>query len=876
MAEELEPIEQEDAPPDVEEGEVVAEVESASAAAGLEEGGEGVGDAVVAAKRRPKLDEIAWTQLWQVPALLLGLGVFALGLFFIAPRHAPPPYGDVLDEVDALIRTESAEELEQAREKLDVVQGGFESYPPEDAVRGRYWQYAGDLNYLDLKQSYETPVRTENTDKNRQRILEYYGKAEDFGRTLDDRSLRWSALTLVELGRPDEALAYIDRLDPLKPKHRYGIVRDLIEREIADPAPDPAAIETLLAKFHEELARETDAQARLDEREWAVAFKARQYLDVEDPRRAIDFLNVETQRLRAAGRDDVPELLALLAEAHRRDGTHEEARRLFLQAQRMVPSGHPLNAMILIGLGDIEMSNGGEGYFDRAHALYEQVERGYPASDLVIDAMIGQANIESQLDRHGEAVDHYREAVLRLLEQTEPWDDRRTEVIEQVAAHVERAREQDRFADALDLLTVSAPLYDDDLPPAIMIEFAQTHEAIAEQRMDDGDALDPLTWTGSGDPPVQARRLAYQEAATHFGRSAEYFLRHAREVIETDDASHGGSLWAAARNFDRAQLWDDAIKTYDEFIRVRAQDGQHLRAQHRLAAAYQADRQYDVAIDLFENLIEEHGTSQWAYASLVPLARSYVAVERPAEAIRTLRRVLENHPAVTPDSDTYRDALIDLARTYYLMGDDEPAMYVKAIERLTEAVERYGDTRQGPELHYMLGDAQRRSVAELDRQLGLSIPQRQRRELETERDRRLIEAEKHFGLARGALEARHELALSPLERLYRRNAWFYEADSPFLRGDYPTAIDKYREAAERWQGQPASLVAWVQIVNAYCELENYAAARSANNKAMLLLERMEDDAFNRPEIPMTRQHWQDWLRWTSELDLFERQTASAD
>ena len=87
--------------------------------------------------------------------------------------------------------------------------------------------------------------------------------------------------------------------------------------------------------------------------------------------------------------------------------------------------------------------------------------------------------------------------------------------------------------------------------------------------------------------------------------------------------------------------------------------------------------------------------------------------------------------------------------------------------------------------------------------------------------------------ARGALEARHELSLNPLEKLYRRNAWFYEADCPFRRGDFVTAIDKYREAAERWQGDPASLVAWVQIVNAYCELDQYAAARTANNKALL-------------------------------------------
>ncbi len=862
MAEEHDGITQEELPEFVEQ---VSDSPASSGGEAATSGGGGGG-----------LEAVSWSQLWQVPSLLAGIGVFALGLYLIVPRHAPPDYHSVLDEADALIRTESAPELERAVERLDTVQADFEVYPPDNTVRGRYWQYSGDANYLDLMLSHDRPASTEVTEKNRRRILEYYDKAVSFGRELDDRALRWKALTFVALGEPDEALRLVDALDPLRPEHRYAIVRDLIEREAARAEPDPGTLERLLDRFRREIAREQDSEERLDQRVWAVGFKADQYLDVNDPQRAIDYLNVETQRLRSEGRFDVPELLVRLAEAHRRAGSFEESKRLFLQAQRMVPAGHELGAPIVIGLADIELAHGGEGYLERAQALYRQAEKQYPASDLVIDALIGQANIETQIGQHGDAVNHYREGVKRLVEQAPVWDERRAEVIDQVATHVERAREQDRFADALDLLAVATPLHGEVLPVPIVQRFAEVHESIAEQRMADGDALDPLTWAGAGDPPVEARRLAYQEAAMHFGRSAEYFLRHARRVVEFDDAQHGGSLWKAARNFDRAQLWTEAINTYDEFLATRAVDGQHLQAQHQLAAAYQADRQYGPAIQLFENLIEEHGNSRWAYASLVPLARSYTAVDRPADAIQTLLRVLQNHPAVTPDSDTYRDALVDLARTYYIMGDDEPSMYVNAIVRLEEAAERYGDTRQGPELHYMLADSMRRSVEELDRKLALSIPQRQRRELETERDERLLQAQEHFATARAALEARHELALSPLEKLYRRNAWFYEADCPFRRGDYVTAIDRYREAAERWQGDPASLVAWVQIVNAYCELEEYAAARAANNKALLLLERMDDDAFDRPEVPMTRRHWQDWLRWTSELDLFERQAASAN
>ncbi|MEM8781693.1 MAG: tetratricopeptide repeat protein [Planctomycetota bacterium] len=823
------------------------------------------------------IDGVSWTQLWQVPALLLGLGIFTLGLYLIYPSHRPPEYDRMLDDADALIRTESPEALATVREKLDTIQAEFPVYPPEtDAIRGRFWQYAGDLNYLDLRLNQEAVVNTENTVKNRERVLDYYDRARTFGHELDARSRRWRAMTLLDLDRPDEALAMVDDLDPLRPDHRYGIVRQLIERQASEPDPDFATLETLLQRFDRELARESDDQARLDQRVWAVALKARRYLDAGDPEAAIDHLNLETQRLRASGRSDVPELITLLADAHRLDESHEEARRLFLQAQRMLPNGDALNAAVLLGLAEIERVAGGDGYAERAHELYRQVERGHPGSELVIDALIGQADLENQTGRHGESIDHYRQAVARLRVDTPAWDPRRTAVIEQVAAHVDRAREQSRFADALDLLSVAAPLYGSTLPAEIVKQFAQTHEAIAEQRLARGDELDPLTWTGPGDPPEQARRLAYQDAATNFGKSAEFFLEHARRVVTIDDLEHGGSLYAAARNFDRAQLWDQAIKTYDEFLATRARDGKYLQAQHQLAAAYQADRQYQAAIDLFQNLLDEHPTSQWAMASLVPLARSYLAIDRPADAIATLRRVLENNPAVTPDSDTYREALIDLARTYYVMGEDEPVMFARAIEYLEEGVQLYGDRREGPELYYLLGDAMRLSTAELDARLALSIPQRQRREIEAERDRRLAEAQRHFGTARSALEARHELALGPLEKLYRRNAWFYEADAAFQRGDFPAAIDQYRDAAGRWQGDPASLVAWVQIVNAYCEMGNFAAAKTANNQALLLLERIDDDAFDRPEVPMTRRHWQDWLRWTSELDLFEQRAAFAE
>jgi TolA-binding protein len=444
-------------------------------------------------------------------------------------------------------------------------------------------------------------------------------------------------------------------------------------------------------------------------------------------------------------------------------------------------------------------------------------------------------------------------------------------LVDTVLTQVDRAIEQDRFDEALDLLAVLRPFYTERMPTEMLLQYGQIHESIAQQRMDRAATMDPLTWQGPGDPPMEARRKAFQEASTHFAESARNYIEHARRVNIADADQHGRSLWQAAVNYDKAQRWTEAIEVYDEFIHTRPVDGQQLQARHRLAGAYLAQGDAKVAIDLFNNLIHEHPTSQWAYESLVPMARAYTAVDDTGEAIQTLREVVHGHPAITPDSQAYHDALMDLARTYYVAGNEDPTMYARAIETLTEAIKRYGDRAEGAELRYMLADALRRSAYALNQKLGDQLADRDRVTVLAERNQRLVDAQELFKQSREAFEARHELSLSPLEKLYRQNAWFYEADCAYYRADYEQAIGRYQEAAERWADTPAALAAMVQIVNAYCELNQFESARTWNNRALRMLDRIEDSAFKQPDMPMTAQHWRDWLRWSAELDLFTKQ-----
>ena len=849
--------------------------------------------ALDAAVRR---DAISWGTVWHIPALVMGLLLFGLGLYLVAPTDERPNYVAALGDVDAMIRAESEEMVQRAAETLAEVETAFAAYPPDNEIRALTEQYRGDLRYLGQTLQNPLGLDTEIGRENLDAALGHYEAARGLGRTLDPRSTRWTALALVQMGRDAEALDVLDRMADPSPKARTTILKQLIERQLerrsgtsraaaaGDETFDPAAgakTRLLLDRFEQENRREPDAARRTENLAWVTGLEAQFYLDLGDGGRAVDLLNQRIQRLRAAGDEDRPKLVVQLAEAYRLLGDREEATRLFRAAQRRLSPASDLNARVLVGLAEIERMVGGPEAGERAYALFDQAVTQHPTSSLLPDALTGKAEIEAERGEHVAAVANIREVVERLTgEGATARDRRRVNLLDRVAARVDRAVEDDRFDDALDLLSVTEPMHGGAPPLDVRYRTATVHEAIADQRMAHAAELDPLTWAGPGDPPAAARRQAFAEAAAHYERAADGFRGFAKDVTVTDEAAHGEALWRAGAGYDRAERWDQAITVYNDFLKERPQDGRYLQAMHALGAAYLADRQAPAAADLFERLLADHPSSRWAYESLVPLARAYTAMDRPQDAVRTLLRVLENHPAISTDSPIYRAALIDLGRTYYVLGEDDPVLFVRAVERLREAVDRYASTEgavvpDGPELKYMLADSLRRSVAGIDQRLDRPLPERERLELQAERNSRLVQAERLFGETRNELEARHDAALSDLQKLYRRNAWFNGPDAAYLRGDYAGAIDKYREAAERWQGDPAALVALVQIVNAYCELDNYAAARTANNKALVLLESMDEAAFDRPEMPMQKQHWRDWLRWSTELDLFARRAVAA-
>jgi tetratricopeptide (TPR) repeat protein len=252
--------------------------------------------------------------------------------------------------------------------------------------------------------------------------------------------------------------------------------------------------------------------------------------------------------------------------------------------------------------------------------------------------------------------------------------------------------------------------------------------------------------------------------------------------------------------------------------------------------------------------------------SIVPLAQCLLHDTDPAndkEAEQLLLSAVDGSE-LAPEAPEFRAGLIELGRLFY-----ETKRYDEAIRRVTEAIERFPADREIDALRYRQADAYRLSAAMLEQQVegrDGAMAETERQEKEAARRDRLRRAVDAYEQVRQSLEARDQATLSELDRVQLRNTMFYLGDCPYDLGDFTTAINNYDAARQRYPSEPASLVAMVQIVNAYVEQHEWAKARTANESAKRHLARLPADVWSSPDMPMERKHWERWLNSSTLLE----------
>jgi tetratricopeptide (TPR) repeat protein len=820
--------------------------------------------------------DMLWSQVWQLPVLLLGLGLLMVGVYMSLPGGEADDFAGKLNDVASYIQ---ANKLEDAEVVLDqeLMERIHEADKDDLAY---FWELFGDLTFEKL---YKTGVvgrmGVKAAEPTYRKIVEYYGNAREEGRELSGPSLRNYIRSLVALGKDQSALALLDAMTGAQAAQRYLIVRQMIESRHGDrPEVDVEGLMPLIKRFRADIKAISDPKLAREQEVWADGFQASLQMQAGDPQGAINYLLRRIQRLaQRDGDDDLAPLIVLLGQAYQGIDDFRKAEQQFRYAQQKLKPTDDLNADVLVGLGRLALTQVTGQDIEEALEYFREAEEGYPSSGgSHIDALIGRAECEARLGSHAAAHQYFDLAVRSILERTRPWDKRRAEASEAINTQFERAVDQDMFDRAKDYLDVLVLLEGDPPSAKLLLNLANTSQRIAEQRRDESAES---AQRAPGQPPLteEAKRLANQQSAAYYAKAAGYFYQHAGAVTIEDNEQHGKSLWSAAVNYDRAQMWPEAIRIYEQFIQTRGGDPKRLRAISRLGRAYMADQQFKPALAQFQRLVDEYPRSPETYSILVPMARSQSRLGLTEQAVTTLSGVIQDHEAITPDSGEYREALIELGRLYHRMGEQDATHYARAIELLTEAVQRYGETDRGPMLRFLLADSNRRSVPELDEQIDSTQSHAAQLSLQDERKDRLEQAQVLYNQAISGFEAKRSAnggKLDPVEQLYRRNAYFYQADCAYDRRVFEQAIQLYNTAANNYSDDPASLVAWVQIVNAYCELGRFSEAKGANDMARMQLERIPDEAFNDQNLPMKREHWEDWLRWTSERNLFNRQASA--
>ncbi len=817
--------------------------------------------------------DVLWSQVWQLPVLLFGLGLLVIGVYLSLPTGDPNDFKGVMANVELMLKNDK---LEDAESKLEELEAQMNKVSASDDERGHLLQLFGDLTFQKL---YKTGVvgreGVQAAIPTYEKIVSQYDGARDYGRELTGPSLRNYIRSLVALDKDRQAFVLLDKMTGPQAAQRYLIVKDMIEKKHGDRKEvDVDGLMPLIERFREDIKAISDSEIARQQEVWSHGFQASLFLRADNPQTAITYLLRHIQRLAMRDGDaDLAPLIIKLAQAYQAIGDNQNAEKNYMLAQKRVEPTDDLNAEILVGLGQLALSQSTGQDIEEALEYFRAAEEGYPTSaGGHISALIGRADCEARLGDHAAAGRYFDLAVREMLEKTRPWDPRRVTAREAIKTHFERAADLDEFDRAKDYLDVWALLQGEKLDEALLLNLASTCEKIGDQRLQEVKAS---TERLPGQAPLSAEaiRMANQQAADYYAQAADYYFAHASEVTVTDNDQHGRSLWSAATNYDRAQMWKEAIGVYEQFIETRHGDPKRLRAIRNLARAFMANRQYEPALAKFQHLMEDYPRSPETYSSLVSMAQCQEAIGQTEQAIQTLTTVIDDHEAITPDSGEYREALIELGRLYHMNGENDPALYARAIELLTEAVQRYGQSEEGPRLRFLLADANRRSVPALVKQIASTQSHPVQVSLDDERRDRLQQAQVLYNQAINGLEAKKAMegVLGPVEELYLRNAYFYQADCAYDREVFEQAIQLYNTAANNYSDDPASLVARIQIVNAYCELGQFKQAKIANDNARRQLERIPDEAFEDENLPMKREHWENWLRWTSERNLFNAQ-----
>lgn len=772
-------------------------------------------------------------QLWQVPLLLLSLGLFGTaGYLFVNPGG-----GLSIDQKIDIARIYlKYNRPEAALDQLNKLITSEKLTPPSEAKI-----------HLLLAESLESAQKLHHVSvaTNHERIIEQTRLALAQGVKPDPDAYRRMGESYEALERDGDALESYRRAMAMDPRRFPYLQRRVIELQLkdADIAPAEASIEEYLK----------DEKLADGERAWAMSQKAQVLFSRGS---FVDAKALLTQALRL-NLDPVAqgEMNYHLGYCMYRMGEVPEAERLLRIARDQLKVGHPVDAEAAYLLGKIRQEQNDP---KEAIAFYQAVLTSHPESQAASSARLGRGECRIILGQDAPGLADLHDLVNQIS-----GDKSRQKYKPEVLAGLKQSAAllaaQEKYEAALELLGYERVLQPD--PPA---DFYARVAEIYEKRADQVDRT-------VNDAPTAVDKIRRQQQVRELRTDAgNAYIAYSRSLTLSDDKAHAEAMWKAVDLYDRAGNLPAVTSALELFAAERPDDGQTPDALLRLGRAYQAMGSFDKAIAAFQRNQFRYPQSLAASKSGVPLAEAYIAKgpEFYPRAEKVLIGVIES-PVISPDAEEFGQALFEVAQLCY-----RTSRFEEAVVRLEEMAQRYPHDPRMPQLVFLMGDSYRKSAALLAAKL--KTPQGDAAEVTAARKERLTKARRQYD--RLVELFRDVVPTADLDKLYLKLAYFYRADCVYDLGEYEESIKLYDAAAMRYQDDASALSAYVQIVNAYVELGRIQEAKHANERAKTLLNRMPPEAFADGGFAMPKEYWSRWLKWTSDAGLWngmedERQAA---
>jgi tetratricopeptide (TPR) repeat protein len=764
-------------------------------------------------------------QLWQVPTFLLGLVALA-AVWTTRPLQSAHGPDQALEDLAALRQaldqplTDAADLLTRAR--------------PVKAQLDLLGERQGEAHYLlgrvCLKQI--SPLAGDSALPIWQVARDHLDQAEALGVPLADqpRLLYLLASAWHHCGaEPQRVIAALNRCVELPGNDRLEGYGMLAEAYLRLPQPD---LKAALEANQKQLSSPTvDDQVLVRPR----LLRAELLTRLKQPEEARQVLRNLLER---SGPTAPPELrykaTLMLAESLHQERDWKEALPLWelLQAEPKLADGHL--ARILYNLG---LCYRQAGRLREAMAAWERV-RPY-GGDYAQASALGLADLRVQADTPAAAIEAFAWVVNKIAS---PADYHNT-LIDLATARTtfEHCCQALLEAGEFEAARKVAELYEHlALPGQAQVIGARTTElwgqALLEQSQQEGP---------------DSTRLA--EARTRFREAAAAFEAAASHA-ETP-ASQAEGLWLSAGLFLQGQDPTGALRVLERCVTFPGSSAEQLgQAWYAMAEAYRALDNAPAADAALRQCIKY--ASPHAYKARYQIALAHLDKQELDAAEEVLQQNLELMQA-DADPEAQEKSLCTLADLLVQRGN-----YPLAVVRLRQALERFPDNPHSLRRRFQLARCCQKLAEQEQKRLQVDEPRSAEAQSHYDRQARQWreEAAQNYLQVIDELAARPEdQPLNPDEEGLSRFAAFAYADCRFAQKEDSEAFRIYESLAARYHHQVDGLIALRNLY--YCRTfrKHVKEAGQIYQRAQLMVQEMDDAAFDGANEARTRDWWKKWL-----------------